>query len=267
MDWIAVLLALGVIGALGLLFGVLLSLAAKKFEVKQDERVALIRAQLGGANCGACGFAGCDAFAEAVVSAKARVDGCPPGGPAAAVAIAQIMGVSVDAAERRVARVLCQGSYSVAKERYNYEGFQNCRTIASMSGGDKLCPYACIGVGDCMAVCAFNAITLKDGIAHINPDICGGCGACVKECPRGVIALTPKSASVRVLCRNKDAGRQAREACMKACIGCKRCVRECAEGAITVTDNTAKIDPERCTRCGACAKVCPMGCISDDLAL
>lgn len=267
MEWSAILLALSVLGVLGLLFGVLLSIAGKKFEVKQDERVVLIREQLGGANCGACGFAGCDAFAEAVAAGEARVDGCPPGGPDAAKAIGNIMGVDVDVTERNVARILCQGAYSVAQDRYNYEGFQNCRTVASMSGGNKLCPYSCVGLGDCVTACAFNAISLKNQLAHIDPVLCGGCGECVKECPRGVISLMRESASVRVLCRNKDTGKQARESCMKACIGCKRCVKECSEGAITVEDNLARIDVTKCNQCGECVKVCPIGCITNELVV
>lgn len=263
MDWTLVLFALLVLAVLGILFGALLSYAGKKFEVKVDERVEKVRAQLGGANCGACGFAGCDAFAEAVVEGKARPNGCPPGGPAAASAIGEIMGLSVEVTERKVAKVFCQGSSAFARERYKYEGFPSCRIVSSLSGGNKLCPYSCIGLGDCVQACAFGAISIQNGIAKFDTTRCGGCGECVKECPRSMIMLVPESATVRMKCQNHDAGKIARESCLKACIACKRCERECTEHAITVIDNVAVIDYDKCTRCGACAKVCPIGCILD----
>lgn len=263
MDWIAIVSALGVLAVLGILFGVLLAVAGKKFEVVQDERITRVRAVLGGANCGACGFAGCDAFAEAVVEGTAKPEGCPPGGADAARAIGEIMGVSVETHEKTVARVLCQGSTSVARDRYKYEGFLSCRAVASISGGNKMCPYACIGLGDCIKRCAFGAISIKNGIAKVDKTRCGGCGECMKECPRQAIVLIPESATVRMLCRNHDLGKVAREACLKACIGCKRCERECPEHAITVKDNVAQIDYDKCTRCGACAAACPIGCIKD----
>ena len=131
-----------------------------------------------------------------------------------------------------------------------------------MAGGPKMCTFACLGLGDCVKVCAFDAITIKDALVQINENKCTACGMCAQTCPRGVIQLLPRDQSVIVRCRNSDTGRMAREACVKACIGCKRCEKECQYDAIHVENGFARIDPDKCTRCGACAKVCPCGCIT-----
>lgn len=262
MDFVAVIIAAVILGALGIIFGVILGVADKKFAVETDERVTRVRECLGGANCGACGFAGCDAFAEAVVEGKAPANGCPAGGAKAAEAIGKIMGVEVEASVPMVARVICQGTSGVAKERYEYDGYESCRVAASLAGGSKLCRFACLGLGDCADKCRFNGITMVDGIAHINEDICVGCGACAKECPRGAIQLMPRDAKTIVRCRNSDSGREARAACMMACIACKKCEKTCRYGAITVENGYARIDYEKCTRCGECAEACPCKCIT-----
>ena len=261
MDYVAILLALGVLGALGAIFGVILGFAGKKFAVEVDERVTKVRECLGGANCGACGYAGCDAFAQAVVNGEAEPNGCTPGGEKTATAIGKALGIEVKAQGARVALVLCQGTNGIAKNRYDYNGIISCRAAAAMAGGPKLCLYSCLGLGDCVKKCCLNAISIHDGIASVDPNICKGCGACAAECPRGVIAILPADTNVVVSCRNKDTGRKAIAVCMKACIGCKRCEKECKYEAIKVTDGFAHIDSDKCTRCGICATVCPRGCI------
>lgn len=260
MDWIPVVLALGVLGVVGLIFGILLEVADKKLAVEVDPRISKVGEALGGANCGACGYAGCAALAEAIVSGEAKPNACPAANMAA---ISEALGITVEEGEKMVARVICQGHNGVAKERYKYDGYTSCATAASMAGGPKECAYACIGLGDCMRVCSFGAISMNNGIASIDPNVCVACGNCEKACPRSAIRLIPAETKVLVLCRNKDIGRIARAACMKACIGCGRCVKECKYGAIAVEDGYARIDPEKCTRCGACAKGCPCGCIID----
>lgn len=262
MNVTQILFAVGVLGALGILFGLVLSFADKKFAVEVDEREAKIRACLAGANCGACGFPGCDGFAKAVVEGKTKVDGCSAGGAKVAKAVAEIMGVEVSASAPVAARVICQGESGVARERYEYDGYRSCLMASQMAGGPKVCPYACVGLGDCADVCHFDAIHIENGLAVIDPEKCTACGNCVNACPRHVIQLKPKDASVIVRCRNADTGRVAREACMKACIGCKRCEKECKYDAIHVVDGFARIDTDKCTRCGACAAVCPCGCIT-----
>lgn len=267
MNTTAIILALGIMAVLGVLFGIILTIADKKFAVEVDARAAAVRECLGGANCGACGYAGCDAFAQAVVNGEAPVNGCAPGGPKAAEAIAAIMGMSVDTTGvRKAARVICQGECGVAKERYIYDGLASCASAGNLAGGPKMCRFACVGLGDCAKACAFGAIDLANGIAKIDAEKCTACGQCAKACPRGVIELKPVNETVIVSCRNTDAGREARAACMKACIACGRCTKECPNDAIHVEGGVAKIDESKCTRCGACAKVCPCKCIVDMLA-
>lgn len=263
MNWTAILYAALALGGLGIVFGVVLTIADKKFAVQVDDRIGRVREYLAGANCGACGYPGCDGFADAVVSGKAPVNGCAPAGADAAKAIAEIMGTQAQESAPSVARVLCQGEVGVARDRYEYDGYKSCLMASGMAGGPKKCPYACVGLGDCVDVCVFGALSIRDGLVHVDEERCTACGACVKACPRHVISVLPREASVVVRCRNSDTGRVAREACMKGCIACKRCEKECKYDAIHVTDGFAKIDVEKCTRCGDCVKVCPCSCIDD----
>ena len=252
------------LGILGLIFGLVLTFASKKFHVDVDERVGQIKECLGGANCGACGYAGCDAFAQAVVDGQAPINGCAPAGEKGIKEIGRIMGMEAPTGEKMVARVLCQGTNGIAKDRYKYDGYQSCAVAASLAGGPKDCRFACIGLGDCQDKCAFDAIKMENGIAVVDPEKCTACGACVKACPRGVLKLMPLSQNVIVRCRNQDVARLARAVCMDACIGCGRCKKECQYEAIVVENGCAHIDPDKCTRCGACAHVCPCKCITID---
>ncbi|MEG1548413.1 MAG: RnfABCDGE type electron transport complex subunit B [Clostridia bacterium] len=262
-TYIPVILALGILGVMGLIFGAVLSAADKKLAVHVDPRIQQIRDYLGGANCGACGYAGCDAFADAVVRGDAKPTGCPASGSDAAEQIGLVMGISVERSEKVVARVICQGTSGIAKDRYDYDGYRSCVVAASIAGGPKVCRFSCIGLGDCAQACAFGAINMENGIARIDEKKCVGCGNCIDKCPRSAIRLLPTDHKVLVLCRNSDTGRDARDACMKACIACSRCVKECQYDAIIVENGFARIDANKCTRCGACAKVCPCGCIVD----
>ena len=262
MNFLNILWAVLALGGLGVVFGLILDVAEKKFTVKKDERVEKVRACLAGANCGACGYPGCDGFAQAVVNGEAPVNGCTAGGAKTAAAVAEIMGVDAGGSEPRVARVICQGECGVSKERYIYDGYRSCQMAAQMVGGPKECRYACVGLGDCMDVCKFDAIHIENHLAVVDPNKCTACGMCEKACPRHVIQLKPRSAKVLVRCQNSDAGRLAREECMKACIACKRCEKTCQYDAIHVANGYASIDVDKCTRCGECAKVCPCGCIT-----
>lgn len=257
-----ILLAVLVLGGLGLVFGILLTIASKIFHVEIDPRVEEVRACLAGANCGACGYAGCDACAQAVVKGEAGINCCPPGGAAAAEGIAKIMGVAAEVAEPKVARVLCQGADGVAAQRYIYDGYKSCHAAAGLACGPKECRYACIGLGDCVEHCPFGAISIQNGIAHIDEKLCKACGNCVAVCPRSVIQMMPASAKVLVRCRNMDAAKPAFAVCTASCIGCGRCVKACTQEAIQVVDGFAHIDTSKCTQCGECAKVCPRKCIT-----
>lgn len=253
-------IALGVVAAVGLLAGVLLALLSKLFAVPEDEKVKKIRSCLPGANCGACGYKGCDDYAVAL-SGGAAANLCVPGGKDTADALGELLGIEVEAPKEVVAYVHCNGNCSATGKKTDYDGMQSCRAAAMLYGGPDDCKYGCMGFGDCAAVCPVQAICLKDGIAHVDSSVCIGCGKCEKACPKHIISLVPKNTSTAVMCNNKDKGADARKACKNACIGCKKCERTCPHGAITVTDNLARIDYEKCTGCGACAEACPTGCL------
>lgn len=246
-----------VIGGLGALFGIGLSYAAKVFAVKVDERITQIREVLPGANCGACGFVGCDAYADAVASGKAEVNACPVGGNAVAEKVAAIMGVESEGVKRTAARVLCNGKCSVSKEKYEYQGIDDCFAAAQLFNGHKSCSYGCLGHGNCVKACPFDAIVMTEGIARIIEDRCRACGKCVLACPKKLIELIPKDKKYSVMCRSKDKGAVTKNNCEVGCIGCTRCVKACRFEAISMEGPLAKIDYSKCTNCGECTKVCP----------
>ena len=260
MDrFLPIVLALAALGVLGLAFGAVLALAGKKFAVAADERVEKVRALLGGANCGACGFTGCDAFAEAVAKGEAKPMQCPAADPKV---IGEALGLRFEGnPDPLVARVRCNGVTGHVARRYDYRGLPSCRAAHGISGGPKDCEFGCLGFGDCLRRCPFQAISLWDGVAHVDEDRCVGCGVCMATCPRQVIHLLPRSKTVVVLCRNKATGKIARLQCKTACVGCRRCEKHCPSEAIHVKEGVALIDEKKCTRCGACAAGCPMHCI------
>lgn len=261
MDITAIIKAVAALGGLGILFGLILTFADKMFYVPVDERVAKVRESLSGANCGACGYAGCDAYAQAVVSDGADISCCTPGGQKTLDALAEIMQKDSLKADPMVARVLCQGERGVVKHHADYVGYQTCASAVSYAGGPTQCSWGCVGLGDCVKVCQFSAMKIENELVIIDEEKCTACGMCVKECPRSVIKLFPKAARVTVRCKNAAAPKDAKEACDKACIGCKRCEKSCNFDAIHVVNSCAVIDSEKCTLCGECVKVCPTKCI------
>ena len=252
-----ILLAVLVISGLGLIFGIGLSYAAKVFAVEVDERIPLVREVLPGANCGACGFPGCDGYADAVVSGSAGVNECPVGGDAVAGQIAGIMGVEAAGIKRTAARVLCNGRCSVSKEKYAYEGIHDCFAAAQLFNGHKACSYGCLGHGNCVKACPFGAIVITGGIARVIEDRCKACEKCVSACPKHLIEIIPKDKKYSVMCRSKDKGAVTKSNCEVGCIGCTRCVKACTFDAIHMEGTLAKIDYDKCTNCGECTKACP----------
>lgn len=245
------------LAGLGLLFGILITFASKKFEVKKDDRVEKITELLPGANCGGCGFAGCSAYAQAIVDGKAEPNLCNSCSSDKLGEIAEILGVEIKMAEPCIAYVMCCGNSENTTEKYNYDGVKNCVSAMRISGGFKSCQYACLGFGNCAEVCTNNAIKITDGVAEVIEEKCGGCGACVKACPKGIIALVPKSAKYVVKCSSKDKGIDTKNSCKVGCISCKLCEKNCPSDAIHVENNVAVIDYKKCTSCGACADKCP----------
>lgn len=252
-----ILLPVLAIGGMGLIFGVLLAVAAKIFAVEKDERLPLIEECLPGANCGGCGFAGCSAAAEAVVKGEASANVCPVGGEESAKKIAEIMGITAEKTERMTAFVMCSGNSEAAKNKYeNNEGI-DCHTANRLGGGMKECRFGCLGFGSCVAKCKFGALSLVNGVAVVDREKCTNCGACMAECPRHIIKRVPYSAKTVVACTSKDKGKETRNACSVGCIGCGICAKNCEAQAITVEGNCASIDYAKCTGCGVCQEKCP----------
>jgi electron transport complex protein RnfB len=253
----------------GLIFGLLLGLAGKVFKSETSEQTLLIRNALPGANCGGCGFAGCDQFAAAVCAGEAPVNGCPVGGTAVAKKIAAIMGQDageVDPMNRMVANVICRGSAEYCRTKYNYSGITDCTAASTVSDGTKSCHYACLGLGTCVSACEFGALHINEAarLVEVDRDKCTGCGACTKVCPKKVLDLQPYSRPVRLLCHANERGRVITDNCKAGCFSCGKCVQACKFGAIEMQSNLPKIDTEKCVGCMMCAEACPTGAIWAD---
>ena len=246
----------------GLVCAIMLSIASKVFFVPVDETAAALRECLPGANCGGCGFAGCDDYAASMAKDRSvPCYKCPVGGPSVAARLAEVLGVEAGAAEKQVAVVMCQGSNDVSKSLLEYQGPKSCKAAKQLFGGLKTCQFGCLGLGDCEAACNYNSIKVVNGVARVDRDACVACGACAKACPQSLIRISPASNMVICHCYSNDKGAVTRKACEVGCIGCKKCESVCKFDAVHVTDNLAFIDPEKCRNCGMCAKVCPTGAI------
>ena len=218
------LAAILTIGGIGLVAAAALGVAAKKFAVEVDPRELAILEALPGANCGACGLAGCSAYAKGVVDGSLAPNLCPPGGAAAVEAIAHIMGVEAITADPTVAVVLCQGNNQKASAKYRYLGLDDCNAAQKIADGPKACPGGCLGLGSCERACPFDAIEMTaEGLAVINREKCTGCEKCVATCPRQVIKMVPLDAMTHVLCNSNDKGAAVRKYCQIGCIGCQIC--------------------------------------------
>ena len=250
------------LGVIGLLIGLMLVYANEAFRVEKDPKEVAVREVLPGNNCGACGRAGCDDMAKAIASGAAPANGCPVGGAPVAAKIGAIMGVQVEASTPKAAYVKCAGDCNKAVNNKHYVGPRTCEAAASVAGkGDKACQFGCLGFGSCMAVCEFGAITMVNGIAHVDRSKCKACGRCVATCPQHLIELVPESALYTVACSNKDKGPSVKKNCASGCIASGMCTRQCENGAITVNANIAHIDYDKCQNCGKCAAKCPMKAI------
>ena len=257
-----ILWSLAVLGGLGILFGIGLGVASKKLAVEVDQRVIDIRENLPGANCGGCGFPGCDGFAAALVKGEAEPSGCSVCSKEAASKIGEILGVEVTQGVRKVARILCQGDEGHCGNKAEYDGVMDCRAAMLVAGGFRKCKFGCIGLGTCAAVCPFGAIVLgDDGIARIDEEQCTGCGKCVEACPQHGIVLMDETVDTYLACRNTDFGKAVISVCSAGCIGCKMCAKVCPEGAIEIVNNLPVIDQEKCTGCGLCKEKCKPGCL------
>ena len=261
-----ILTAVLVLGIMGAVFGAALAFAAKIFYVEVDPKEAAVRECLAGANCGGCGFPGCDGYAKAVAEGKAPTNKCVAGGPEAAAKIGEIMGVSAGMGEKMVAHVPCSGGCGVAVPRFNYNGPQDCQAAMLFGGkSNKECTFACIGLGNCARACKFDAMHVVNGVAKVDREKCVACGACQDVCPKKLIEMVPYKQTVLQNCRNHDKGAVTRKICDAGCIGCMKCQRECPAEAIVVENFLAKIDYDKCVQCGHCVDICPRGILKDQL--
>lgn len=258
-----ILIPVLIIAAIALICAVILTLSSVFFGVKEDERAAEIRDCLPGANCGVCGFSGCDGYAKALSEGKTDNPSlCVPGGDGVAKRVGEIMGLEAGDVVEQVAYVACNGSCSPDEKKYVYTGPKTCVAANMSYSGDRFCTFACLGYGDCAAVCPRGAICITEkNIAEIDPRKCIGCGLCVKTCPNGIIHLINDTSRVVVKCNSHNKGAQVRKVCLNGCIACGKCEKTCPHGAIKVENNLATIDYTKCTGCGACKEACPVGCI------
>lgn len=257
-----ILTATILVGVIGLICALLLVVASHFMAVKVNETEVAVRACLPGANCGACGYSGCDGYAAALAADPTLpANLCRPGGADATAKIAAVLGVKADEADPLVAFVRCSGDCDARGSISNYEGVKTCSAAKLLFGGASACTFGCLGYGSCAEVCPNDAICLENGIAHIDPRRCVGCGLCAKTCPNGLIALLPVKTQAVVACFSQLKGPKVRAACKNGCIACTKCQKGCTSGAITIENNLARVDPAACTACGVCAENCPTGSV------
>ena len=264
-----ILVAVVSLGAIALILAAILYMASKKFAVYEDPRIAQVGEILPQANCGGCGYPGCSGFADACVKADS-LEGlnCPVGGSELMTQVASILGMDAADVDPQVAVVRCEGSCENSPRTNQYDGAMNCAIANSLYGGETACSYGCLGCGDCVSVCLFDAIHInpETGLPEVDEEKCTACGACVDICPRNIIELRPmgrRSRRVYVSCMNKDRGPIARRACEVSCIGCSICVKACNFDAITIKDRLAYIDPDKCKLCRKCVEACPQNAITE----
>ncbi|MBN2655350.1 MAG: Fe-S cluster domain-containing protein [Nitrospirae bacterium] len=248
-------------------FGLGLAMAAKRFAVKVNPKIEQVKGVLANAHCGACGYAGCEQYAEAVVNdPNVAPNLCTPGGERCTKAVALITGKTAEAREPIYARIMCQGGTNNSQRRFKYEGFEDCRAAVLAGGGDKACIYGCLGYGTCVRVCPFDALHMGDnGLPVVDIQKCTGCRKCEEACPKNVIEVLPASKMVLVACHSKDKGADTRKHCDAGCIACGKCVKICPFDAPKIEKNCSVIDLSKCRVCGLCVAVCPTKAIVDML--
>ena len=261
IQWELFGIAIAIVVGVSLALGCLILLISKFCQVKEDPRIKEIAECLAGANCGACGYAGCSGFAKALVDGEASLAACGQTPKDKRIEISNILGVAVDGdAEPTIAVVACCGG-SKCQDKYSYQGYGDCISQNLLAGGRKACEVGCMGSGSCVDACPYNSIECREGYAHIDPDLCRSCGICIQTCPKRLIKRVPTSAKVYVACSTQCRGKDVMTKCQAGCIACGKCERNCPTGAIHLVNNVPIIDYSKCTSCGKCLEGCPRQCI------
>jgi Na+-translocating ferredoxin:NAD+ oxidoreductase RNF subunit RnfB len=261
-----ILSAVIVLGCIALVAAVILYVCSKRFAVKEDPRIAQVTEVLPGANCGGCGFPGCSGMADALVKGAdaGSLEGlnCPVGGADVMGKVADLLGMAIANSDPMVAVVRCNGTCELRPRIASYDGLKTCTAMNACGAGETGCGFGCLGCGDCVGACQFDAIRInpETGLPEVDEEKCTACGACTKACPRNIIELRkkgPKGRRIFVSCVNKDKGAVAMKACKSACIGCGKCLKECKFEAITIENNLSYIDFTKCRMCKKCVDACP----------
>lgn len=255
------MLIIVVLVGVGAVFGVVLALANKKFAMAVNPLIHEVEEILPKGQCGACGFAGCAKYAEAVVEdPDVAPNLCVPGKAAVAEKVAELTGKKAEASEPKYAHLKCRGTKTAAIMAAEYQGVLDCAAAKLIQGGPKGCKFGCIGFGNCVKACPFGALSMgADGLPIVDKEICTGCGKCVSTCPQSILVLQTFDAPVQVDCSSHDKGAIARKLCKNACIGCGMCMRNCSHGAIKLERNLAVVDQKLCAECHepTCLAKCP----------
>ena len=250
--------------AIAAVVGFALAFLGEKIKVERDPKIDDVARYLSGANCGGCGYAGCDAFAEALVKGEAKLDKCNPTSAENKKNIAKILGADDGNFKQMVAVVHCNGG-NKCRNKYDYQGFGDCQSAELIAGGNKACRIGCMGLGSCNEYCKYEAVSVdKDtGVSVVDSAKCVACGACVTACPKKIISRIPVTAKVYVACSNTWRGKDVRSVCENGCIACGLCERKCPVGAVKISNNLAIIDYDKCIGCMACKEACPSKCIHE----
>jgi len=260
--WSSIGLSVAILGGISVVFGLLLWFANNKLKVPVDEKFDAVRACLAGANCGVCGFSGCDAYAKALVDGAAPPDACPMCKGAMRTELADVLGIELPDPNPMTAHVACRGDNYNARHRFTYQGLKDCGSAAMVSQGHKACRFGCMGLGSCAAACPFGALTMSpEGLPKVDRSLCVACKRCEAACPKGLISMVPANEPVRIACHASVRGADVRENCTVGCLGCGLCVKACRYSAIELKDFLPTIDYSKCRHCGVCAAKCPAGTI------
>ncbi len=252
-----------ILAVLGFAVAIMLGFASKIFYVEEDPRVEAVLEALPGANCGGCGYAGCEGYANAVVNVPdVAANLCVAGGAKTAVQVGELTGKAVTESDPLLTFRRCDKISGKVQKRYTYQGLPSCAAAATLAQGSDVCSHSCLGFGDCVVACPFDALYLKDGIVCVRENICTGCGKCTHACPRNILELIPRRARVAVRCSTTDKLRAVMDVCLVGCIQCGKCIKTCPAGAISMKDNRIHIDQQKCLAYGdecelACVKGCP----------